>query len=491
LHSRIQSTVRPNLVLGICCLSLLVVGMDVTIVNVALPAIRRDFHAEVSGLQWLMDAYTLVVASLLMLGGSTADRLGRRRTFQAGMALFTFASLLCSLAPSIGLLIAFRALQGVGASMLNPVAMSIITNTFEEPKARAKAIGVWGAVAGLSLAVGPLLGGALTQFVGWRSIFWINLPIGIAAMVLAARFVPESKAAKPRAVDPIGQFLVFVGLASLIYAIIEGPHSGWNSGRIEVAFAVSAVAVVTLVFYERRCTEPLLDLRFFGSLPFSSATLIAVCAFSAFAAFLLLNALYLQQVRGFSPFIAGLCTLPVALMTILCAPISGRLVGVYGTRPSLLLAGLATLISSLLLTRLTTDTPIPALLLAYVVYGAGFAIVNIPITHTAVSGMPRSQAGVAAAIASTSRQVGASLGVAVAGTIIGIGQAHGLNFAQATHPVWWIMAVCGTTISLLGWVTNTPWAKETAQRVAHLLTEPADSRSTSDRNQNDAPLIGK
>jgi EmrB/QacA subfamily drug resistance transporter len=473
MHARTQPVVRPNLILGICCLSLLMVGMDVTIVNVALPAIQREFHASVSRLQWLMDAYTLVVASLLMLAGSTADRLGRRRIFQTGMALFTLASLLCSLAPGINSLIAFRAIQGMGASMLNPVAMSIITNTFQEPKARARAIGVWGAMAGLAFAIGPLLGGALTQFIGWRSIFWINLPIGISAMLLAARFVPESKAAKPRAVDPIGQFLVLVGLASLTYAIIEGPHSGWNSAGIESSFAVSIIAIVSLIFYERRRTDPLLDLRFFHSVPFSSATVIAVCAFSVFAAFLLLNALYLQQVRGFSPLISGLCTLPLAFMTILCAPLSGRLVGAYGTRPSLLLAGVATLIGALLLTRLAADTPVPMLLLTYVVYGAGFAIVNIPITHTAVSGMPKSQAGVAAAIASTSRQVGAGLGIAVAGAIVGVRQAHGLSFTQATHAVWWLMAACGTIISLLGWASNTPWAKQTTHRVAHLLTDHA------------------
>ncbi len=463
--------VRPNLVLGICCLSLLMVGMDFTIVNVALPTIQRDFHADVSELQWMIDAYTLVIASLLIFSGSMADRLGRRRVFQAGMVLFVLGSLLCSLASGIALLIAFRAVQGVGASMLNPVALSLITNTFPEPKARAKAIGVWGSVAGLALALGPVLGGVLTQFVGWRSIFWINLPIGIAAVVLAARFVPESKAARPRPVDPIGQLLVFIGLASLTYAIIEGPHSGWSSARIEGSFAVSLMTVATLVFYERRRTHPLLDLRFFGSVPFSSATVIAVCAFSTFGAFLLLNTLYLQQVRGFSPFIAGLCTLPIALMTMLCAPISGRLVGAYGTRPSLLLAGLATLVSALLLTHLDVATPIPLILLAYIIFGAGFGVVNIPITHTAVSGMPPSRAGVAAAIASTSRQVGATLGIAVAGTILGTHQARGLSFAQATHPVWWIMAFSGATVGLLGWLSHTLWAKKTAHRVAHLLTD--------------------
>lgn len=468
------ASIRPNLVLGICCLSLLMVGMDVTIVNVALPAIRREFHTGVAGLQWLMDAYTLVVASLLIFAGATADRLGRRRVFQVGMALFTLSSLLCSLAPGIRSLILFRALQGMGASMLNPVAMSIITNIFVEPKARAKAIGVWGAMVGLAFAIGPLLGGALTQFIGWRAIFWINLPIGITAMILTARFVPESRAEKPRSIDPVGQALVFLGLATLTYAIIEGPRSGWQSVQIETAFAVSLVALAAFVLYERRCASPLIDLRFFRSLPFSSATVIAVCAFSTFGAFLLLNTLYLQQVRGLSPLSAGLCTLPFALMAIVCAPISGRLVGAFGTRPSLLTAGFATLVSSLPLIGLSAGTPIPLLLLTYVVYGAGFAVVNIPITQTAVSGMPKSQAGVAAAIASTSRQVGATLGIAIAGTITGARESHGIPFALATHPVWWLMGASGAAIAFLGWASNTSWAKESAGEISHLLAEPAD-----------------
>src|ERR1700677_541975 len=187
-----RGSVHPDIVLGVCCLSLLLVGMDVTIVNVALPAIQHDLHASLSGLQWVVDAYTLVVASLLMLSGSLSDRFGRRRVFQIGLVLFTAGSLLCSMAHSIGQLVGFRALQGLGASMLNPVALSIIANAFREPKARAHAVGVWGAVAGLSLAIGPLIGGALTQAVGWRSIFWINLPIGLIAVALAARFVPRS-----------------------------------------------------------------------------------------------------------------------------------------------------------------------------------------------------------------------------------------------------------------------------------------------------------
>jgi EmrB/QacA subfamily drug resistance transporter len=460
---------HPNLILGICCMSLLIVGMDVTIVNVALPAIQHDLHATLSGLQWILDAYTLVLASLLMLSGSMSDRFGRRRVFQIGLVLFTGGSLLCSMARSIGELVAFRALQGLGASMLNPVALSIIANAFPEPKARAHAVGIWGAVAGVSLAIGPLIGGALTQAVGWRSIFWINLPIGLAAVALAARFVPESKAPRARAFDPVGQLLVFVGLASLTSAVIEGPQAGWTSWLILGSFATSGVALTIFLLYEPRRKDPLVDLRFFRSIPFSSATLLALCAFASFAGFLFLNALYLQQARGFSAFHTGLCTLPLAVMMMVCAPLSGRLVGGHGTRPSLLAAGAGFLLSTLMLTRLSTGTPLALLLLAYALFGLALGMVNPAITNSAVAGMPLSQAGVAAAIASTGRQVGAALGVAVAGTVVAASHAKGLDFTQATHPIWWIMTGCGAVVLLLGWASNTSWAQASTGRVAHLF----------------------
>jgi EmrB/QacA subfamily drug resistance transporter len=450
-------------------MSLLIVGMDVTIVNVALPAIQHDLHASLSGLQWILDAYTLVVASLLMLSGSMSDRFGRRRVFQIGLVLFTAGSLLCSLAHSIGQLVGFRALQGLGASMLNPVALSIIANAFPEPKARAHAVGVWGAVAGASLAIGPLIGGALTQAVGWRSIFWINLPIGLAAVALAARFVPESKAPRARAFDPVGQLLVLVSLASLTSAVIEGPHTGWTSWLILGLFATSGAALTIFFWYEPRRKDPLVDLRFFRSIPFSSATLLALCAFASFAGFLFLNALYLEQARGFSAFHTGLCTLPLAIMMMVSAPLSGRLVGAHGTRPSLLAAGAAFLLSTLLLTRLSIGTPVALLLLAYALFGLALGMVNPAITNNAVAGMPLSQAGVAAAIASTGRQVGAALGVAVAGTVVAASHAKGTDFTQATHPIWWIMTGCGVLVLLLGWASNTPWAQTSTGRVAHLF----------------------
>jgi EmrB/QacA subfamily drug resistance transporter len=467
----VKRSSHPNLILGICCMSLLIVGMDVTIVNVALPAIQQDLHATLSGLQWILDAYTLVVASLLMLSGSMSDRFGRRRVFQIGLLLFIAGSLLCSLAHTMGQLIAFRALQGLGASMLNPVALSIIANAFPSPKDRARAVGVWGAVAGLSLAIGPLIGGALTQSVGWRSIFWINLPIGLTAVILAAMFVPESKAPRARAFDPIGQFLVFLCLASVTTAVIEGPHTGWSSWLILGLFATAAVALAIFLYYEPRRREPLLDLRFFRSLPFSSATLLALCSFASFAGFLFLNALYLQQARGYSALHTGLCTLPLAVMMIVSAPLSGRLVGVHGTLPSLLIAGAGFLFSTLILTDLTLTTPIGLLLLVYALFGLGLGMVNPAITNNAVAGMPLSQAGVAAAIASTGRQVGAALGVAVAGTVVAASHAKGTDFTRATHPIWWIMSGCGAVVLLLGWASNTPWAHASTNRVAHLFGE--------------------
>ena len=292
-------------VLAVCCLSLFIVGLDVTAVNVALPSIGRELHAGISGLQWTVDAYTLVLASLLMLSGSTADRLGRKRVFVAGLAVFSLASLLCSLAPNVELLVAFRVLQAVGGSMLNPVAMSIIANTFTDPRERAQAVGIWGAVFGISMALGPIVGGTVVDAFGWRPIFWINLPVGLAAIALTLRLVPESRAPRARRFDPVGQVLVIVLLAALTYGIIEAPALGWSSPAIVAAFAASAAALAGLLVYEPRREEPLVDLRFFRSTPFASAIAISVAAFAAFGGFLFLNTLYLQAARGYSPLEAG------------------------------------------------------------------------------------------------------------------------------------------------------------------------------------------
>jgi EmrB/QacA subfamily drug resistance transporter len=462
-----------QLVLAICSTGLLVVGLDATVVNVALPAIHRSLDSSLAGLQWTVDAYTLVLASLLMLSGSTADRIGRKRVFLFGLVVFSLGSLLCALAPSLGVLLAARVLQAVGGSMLSPVAMSIIRNVFVDPAERARAIGVYAAIFGLSLALGPVIGGTLVDSVGWRAVFLVNVPVGAVAILATYRFVPESRAERPRRVDPVGQLLVIIGLASLTFGIIEGPDRGWGSIEIVASLAAAVVAFAVLVRYELRRREPLLEVRFFRSAPFSGASAIAVCAFAALGAFLFLNTLYLQDVRGLSPLRAGLCMLPMAAMVLVFAPVSGRLVGSRGPRPSLVVAGAALIAAVGMLTQLRADSSISFVLAAYAVFGVGFGLVNPPITNTAVSGMPASQAGVAAAVASTSRQVGLTLGVALAGAIAGGSAAldggAASGFTAAARPAWWLILAVVTAVLVLGVVSTTRWAEATARRTAEAL----------------------
>jgi EmrB/QacA subfamily drug resistance transporter len=456
------------LVLVICCFSLFIVGLDSTIVNVALPSIGRELRASVAGLQWIIDGYTLVLASLLMLSGATADRVGRRRTFQVGLAVFTVGSGLCSLAPGLGWLIAFRMVQAIGGSMLNPVAMSIITNTFTDRAERARALGAWGGTFALSVALGPVVGGLLVGSVGWRGVFWVNIPVGLAAIALTARFVPESRAPKARRPDPVGQGLLIVMLSSLTYAIIEGPAHGWHSPDILTLFGVAAVSLAVFVAYEARRTEPVLDPRFFRSAPFAGAVLTAISAFAALGGFLFLATLYLQDVRDMSALDAGLHMVPMAAVMAVGAVASSRMLARWGGRAPTLVAGAGIAAGGILLSGITTSWSTPHIVIAFAVFGLGSGMVNAPITQAAVSGMPFSQAGVASGIASTSRQIGTSLGVAITGSILAA-NLHGslqARFVPASHADWLLLAGCGVAIMVLALVTNGRWALRTAARTA-------------------------
>jgi EmrB/QacA subfamily drug resistance transporter len=462
---------NPKLrILLISSLSLFIVGLDITAVNVALPAIAGDLDAGIAGLQWTVSAYTVVMASLLIFSGSMADRLGRKRTFVTGLTVFSVASLLCSLAPTVELLIVSRVLQGVGASMLNPVAMSIITNTFTEPRERAQAVGVWGAVFGLSMALGPVVGGGLVSTVGWAWIFLINVPLGLAAIALTLRFIPESRAPRPRRFDPVGQVLVIVLLGSVTFGIIEGPAAGWSSPTIVAAFSAAASALLGLLLYEPRREDPLVDTRFFRSVPFSSAIAISVASFATFGGFLFLNTLFLQEVRGLSPVEAGLVTVPMALMLVVVSPLSGRIVGRRGPRLPLLIAGGCSMLACAMLTGIEPGTSLASLVATYAVFGIGLGFVNAPITNTAVSGMPRAQAGVAAAIATTSRQFGQTLGVAVVGAIVASGHA---DLTTASHAGWWTLTALGGVVFLLGLVATSGRATASARRTAAALNPEA------------------
>lgn len=461
---------RRFLVLAICCASMVVVVMDISIVNVALPAMRRDLHASVSGLQWTVDAYTLVLACFLVLAGSTADRVGRRRIFQVGLAAFGLGSLLCSLAPSIGWLIAARALQAVGGTMLNPVAMAIIATTFPDRAERARAIGVFGAMSGLSLGLGPILGGALVDGFGWRSIFWINVPIVAAAIVCTVLFVPESRADRARRFDPVGQTLVILVLGCVVYAIIESGTLGWTSPVILGLLAVAVLGVLGILGYEPRRVDPLLELRLFRSVPFSAAILMALFALCGFGAFLFVTTLYLQAVRGMSALLAGLCLIPVGVMIVVLSPLTGRLVGGRGSRLPLVVSGAALALGGGASIWLGPATPLLAVLAIYLLFGIAQGTINPPITNSAVSGMPASMVAVAASVASAGRQIGITLGVAISGTIVGSALARGgTAFISAAHDAWWLVLGLGVGILILGLLSTGRWASDTAARAAALF----------------------
>jgi EmrB/QacA subfamily drug resistance transporter len=467
---RSLSARRKGIILVSCCLSLLIVSMDSTIVNVAIPNIRSDLRATASQLQWVIDIYTLVLASLLLLSGATADRFGRRRTFQIGLAVFSLGSLFCSLAPNIDVLIIARMVQAVGGSMLNPVAMSIITQVFTGRVERARAIGVWGSVVGISMALGPIVGGALIELVDWRAVFWINLPICAAAVVLTAVFVPESRSVTMRDVDPVGQGLGMAFLFGIVYVLIEAPGRGWTDARIIVVAVVALAAFAAFLRYESRRRDPFIDLRFFRSIPFASATMIAVCAFASWGAFLFVMSLYLQDERGFSALHTGLIYLPVALGALIFSPLSGRLVGRFGSRPSLLVAGTLITAATLMLMGLTATTPVWRVLIIFAVFGIGFAMVNAPVTNAAVSGMPTDRAGAASAVASTSRQVGVSLGVALCGSVAGPAlAAAGVDFAVSARPLWAVCAGLGVVVFVLGLFSTSPRALRSAEKLAPLI----------------------
>jgi EmrB/QacA subfamily drug resistance transporter len=447
---------RRRVVLAICCISVLMMGIDGSGVNVALPSIHRDLGTSITGLQWTIDVYTLGVAALLMFSGSMGDRFGRRRVFLVGLGLFTLGSLLCGLAPSLGWLIAFRGLQAAGGSALNPIAMSIIRSVFEDPRERSRAVGLWGATIGISMALGPLVGGGLVQAAGWRYIFFVNIPVGIAAILLAARWVPESRAPKPRPIDPVGQLLMVILFATLTFTIIQGAELGWLSPVIIALTAVWITALVALPIYELHHPAPLLDPRFFRNVSFSSSTVIAICVFAAFGGAVFLGTLYLQTVRGMAPLTAGLYVLPNAIGTAILAPLTGRFLAHHGVRLPYLVTGLGVVISALLFVTADAHSALWKILCAYAILGISLGTANPAVTTTALASIPAEQAGIASAIASLSRQLGSSLGVAIVGAVVAsrLTGSFSEGLVHADRPAWLIIAGLGVLTTVLALTTT-------------------------------------
>ena len=453
---------RRLAILSSCCFAVLVVQIDSTGVNLALPSISRELGASTGQLQWVVDAYVLVLASLMMFSGSLADRVGRRRIFLLGLVLFGIGSALCSASAGPVMLIGMRALQAVGGSMLGPVALSIISGTFPDPRERAQAIGVWGAVVGLGMALGPLVGGILVSAVDWRAVFWINLPLVVIAVPLIHAVVPESHAPKGRRMDIPGQVLAVLTLGCLTYAIIEAGEQSVGHVRATGFLAAAVVAGAVFVAVERREAEPLLELRFFRSLPFSLATVMALLLFFSYAGFVFVATLYLQDARGLTPLHAGLVTLPMALTNAAMAPVSGWLVGHLGTRIPMLAGAVSLAAGALMLLQLGQDTPLPWFIGAGMFMGGAMGTINTPISNTAVSGMPPDRAGVAGATASTARQVGQALGVAVLGAALNTHLSDGQPFTSAALPGWWMVLIMAVLIGVMAVASNTTRAQASA-----------------------------
>ncbi|MFP5319010.1 MAG: MFS transporter [Acidimicrobiia bacterium] len=403
------------------CLAMFMVLLDNTVVNVALPSISEDMGTSVAGLQWIVNAYTLFFASFMLTSGALGDLYGRKRVVLAGLALFTFASVLCGLAPTAPLLVAARALQGVGAAALLPTTLAIITATFPDGRERAQAIGVWAGVSALALAAGPVLGGVLTDSLGWQSVFFVNLPVGVLAFAVARRVVQDPDRppeATRRRVDVPGQVLAVVALGSLTSALIEGPSRGWGSPLIVGLLVLAAVAGAAFLAVERRVDDPMLPLGLFRNRTFSAAVGVAGLAFFGTLSMLVYLSLYFQNVQGYSAVETGLRFLPLEGAIVVVAPLAGRISGRIGSR-WLMTAGMALGgLALILLARVQPATDYADIWWNLTMLGVGMALTMAPATAAIMGSVASTRAGVASAVSNTSRQVGAVFGVAVLGAVL-------------------------------------------------------------------------
>jgi EmrB/QacA subfamily drug resistance transporter len=468
------------LTLGACCFGLFMVMLDNTVVNVALPSIQRELGAKVSGLALVLDAYILVFATMLLTAGSLGDRFGRRRVFRAGLVVFTAASALCGLAPTLAALVAARALQGVGAAALLPSSLAILTDAFPDPRERVQAIGLWSGVSAMALAAGPVVGGLLTDAFGWRWVFYVNLPVGVAAFVVAGRVVAESSNPAAGRFDLPGLLLGSFGLGAVTLGLIESNQRGWASPEIVGLLAAGVLLLGGFLATEARRRQPMLALGFFRDRCFSTANVVVLLAGFALLGFVFFNTLYFQAVQGWSPLQAGLRSLPNTLAVVVCAPLAGRLASRAGYRVPVtagLLLGAAGLLA---LTGIAPGTPYSQLWWKLVLFGAGLGLSISPATAAGVAAMPGTQAGVASAVISTSRQVGGALGVAVLGAVAAARYGRATPgsdpaaFLAGVHAAYRVAAAALVVGAVSAWLFLRPRRAGTA--VAGAAAEPPASR---------------
>jgi len=404
--------------LVVTCLGLFMVFLDGSIVNVALPTIQADLHAQLSDLQWVVDAYTLPFAALMLTAGTLGDRFGRKRLFLFGLVLFVLGSLLCGVAPTLGLLLVGRAVQGTGAAALSPGSLAVLVAAFPEPRQRAQAIGLWAGISGVGLAAGPLVGGVLIQIASWPAIFFVNLPVGVVALALGWPLLAESRNPNAQRIDLPGQLLVIGALVCLILGLIEGSSQGWTSPLILGLFIGAAVLLAAFLLVEARVREPLLPLRLFANRVFSVANVAGLLLGFAMLGTFFFVTQFFQAVQGYTPLEAGLRTLPATMGIFLIAPLAGLLTARLGPRLPIVLGGLLAASGLFLLMGLTPDSSYASIWWNFGLFGIGLGLMLSPLTAAALSATPPIRAGLGSSVSNTSRQVGFSLGIAVLGAVV-------------------------------------------------------------------------
>jgi len=434
LHVQEESYHRRWLILAVLCLSLLVIVLDNSILNVAIPTIVRNLDASTSQVQWIVDAYTLVFAGLLLVAGSLGDRYGRRGALQFGLIAFGLGSLSASFVHSANQLIAVRAFMGIGGAFIMPATLSIITNVFPAHE-RGKAIGIWAGASGVGGSLGPLLGGTLLAHFSWQSVFLVNVPVVIVGVIAGISIIPTSKDPNAPRLDPLGAILSIAGLAVLLWGLIEAPGHGWTDTTVLTAIFGGLALIGLFIAWELHTEHPMLDMRFLKNPRFSAASGSITFVFFAMFGSMFLIGQYLQFVLGYTPMQTGVRFMPFSIVMLLIAPNSARIVGKFGTKITVAAGLTVVTIGLFLLSTMTVTTPYLGIMLRMMFLAAGMALVMAPATESVMSSLPLAKAGVGSAVNDTTRQVGGALGVAVIGSLLASGYTSSLKPWVSTTPL--------------------------------------------------------
>jgi EmrB/QacA subfamily drug resistance transporter len=454
----------------VLCLSLMVIGIDNTILNVALPTLAKPeaiggLAATASQLQWVVDAYTIVFAGLLLTAGSLGDRFGRYRGLAIGLLVFGTGSALSAFAPSAGALIASRSLMGVGGAFIMPSTLSLITNVFTDPIERAKAIGIWAGVSALGLGLGPLVGGTLLAHFWWGSVFLVNIPVVAAALVGGYVLIPESRDPSAPRLDPVGAGLSVIGLVAVLWAVIEGPSHGWTSSEVVAAFVAGAVVLALFLVWELRSRSPMLNIHFFENRRFSAASGAITITFLGLFGSIFLLTQYLQTVLGFSTVKAGATLIPQSLVLMALAPMSPRWVHKFGSKVVVVGGMLVVVLAFLGMTTFQPDSSVVHVILVTMVLAAGMAHIVAPATESIMGSLPREKAGVGSAMNDTTRQVGGAVGVALLGSVLSTRYATGMDTLRGIVPAGVLNRARDSVGTAVGLARNDPAARPFAGRL--------------------------